>query len=184
LAMTLAAAIAALVPSPRTTASAGWEQGGICRPSASTRSGTGCSRATARAIACKEARRMSVRSISTEEIAQALQVTALARISSYKSRRLAAVSFLLSSRPEGHHVGGRTTAAATTGPAQQPRPASSTPASRHSPGPDFSWSNRTRGLSRSGTAATGGLRGSWPYGRCAHAGSTAWPDESGRVSSR
>jgi hypothetical protein len=55
---------------------------------------------------------------------------ALARISSYSFSRRAAVSFLESARPAIGCRSSRMTAAATTGPASGPRPASSTPATR------------------------------------------------------
>ena len=58
---------------------------------------------------------------------------ALARISSNKASRRLAVSFLESVRPLMGCNSSNITAAATTGPAKGPRPASSTPASNTPP---------------------------------------------------
>lgn len=61
------------------------------------------------------------------------ETTALSRIDFRHSRRSVLVSFLESFRPQGIFAGSRMTAAATTGPANGPRPASSTPAIRRCP---------------------------------------------------
>ena len=58
---------------------------------------------------------------------------ALAINSSYRPSRWVRDSFLESLIPAMTQSGGKTTAAATTGPAKQPRPASSTPATRPTP---------------------------------------------------
>jgi len=55
------------------------------------------------------------------------QATALSWISPSSASRVLADSFLESSRPFGSFFGLRITAAALTGPAHGPRPASSTP---------------------------------------------------------
>jgi hypothetical protein len=55
------------------------------------------------------------------------------QISSNSSSRRSAVSRLESSMPLGMRLGSSTTAAATTGPASGPRPASSQPATGHTP---------------------------------------------------
>ena len=58
---------------------------------------------------------------------------AVAQIFSYSFSRSAASSFLESFRPRGMRLGSRMTAAATTGPASGPRPASSQPATGKTP---------------------------------------------------
>ena len=92
------------------------------------RRGTGESFPTASIMARRVARRMSVPSISAASTAATAQVTATAWIASAMRDRAVAVSSLLSARPGRTTPAGRMTAAATTGPARLPRPASSTPA--------------------------------------------------------
>ena len=72
------------------------------------------------------------RSIRAGE-AKATANDAVAQISSNSSSRRSAVSRLESSMPFGIRLGSSTTAAATTGPASGPRPASSQPATGQTP---------------------------------------------------
>src|SRR6476659_4308596 len=84
--------------------------------------------AMARCIASAVATRMLSRSISWEEAAPTPYPSARARIRSASTRRTRAGRILLSRSPRtARHSAGNTTAAATTGPASGPRPASSTP---------------------------------------------------------
>src|SRR5262249_39974263 len=80
-------------------------------------------------VAC----RMLRLSISPTDAKPTPQATALALISTSSASRVLAVSFLESSSPLGMRRGfstSRITAAAHTGPAHRPRPASSTPPTR------------------------------------------------------
>ena len=69
-----------------------------------------------------------MRSISSGPTKAIAQARALDRISMSNRRRSAGLSILESRRPRGFQLGGRITAAAVTGPARQPRPTSSMPA--------------------------------------------------------
>src|SRR5512140_2002873 len=71
---------------------------------------------------------MLMRSISSGSIAATCQATAAAVMSSNNRSRWAAVSTLESATPGTWRAGSSTTAPATTGPARQPRPTSSAPA--------------------------------------------------------
>ena len=82
---------------------------------------------TARRMARPVACRMFNCAISAAEAKPTAQATALAFISTSRASRRLADSFLESFRPLGTLLGWRITAAADTGPAQGPRPASSTP---------------------------------------------------------
>ena len=99
---------------------------------AASRQGRSRRPSTARRIANRLACRIFSSSISCAD-AHATHHTACCSMRCRSSSRRFADSFLLSLRPEMSNSGGRITAAATTGPARQPRPASSRPASRASP---------------------------------------------------
>ena len=75
---------------------------------------------------------MFTRSISADPT-DATVHSALATIRAYNRSRAAGVRSFESRRPETGRLGSNTTAAATTGPAKQPRPTSSTPATRRKP---------------------------------------------------
>jgi hypothetical protein len=66
-------------------------------------------------------------SISSTDAKATAQATADALISASKDARALGLSFLESSMPVGSALMSKMTAAAHTGPAQGPRPASSTP---------------------------------------------------------
>lgn len=83
-------------------------------------------------MAHSEARKIFMRSIRAA-LAIAIATWALAKIRSYSSCRLVALSFLESFIPLGISCPSKMTAAATTGPASGPRPASSMPATRRAP---------------------------------------------------
>ena len=113
--------------------------GMICVPSTSRRAGTGPSAfmrtrmaATARVMAMSEACRILMRDISSIQARPMPQPVASWRISAARRSRSSALSTLESSRPMRSNPSGKMTAAATTGPARQPRPASSAPAVRAS----------------------------------------------------
>ncbi len=83
-------------------------------------------------MAVMEALRMFIWSISRGEHEAIAHEMAAFLMSGARARRCAGVSFLESSRPgrsAGEMSGGSITAAAATGPASGPRPASSAPAS-------------------------------------------------------
>ena len=122
-----AAAIERHVASPRTTAVAGQASFGTRLPSIRVCAGATGSASTARAMASMVASRMLSRSTSPT-LAQPTPVQATASNRAMRSFRRAGESFFESSRPSGIFRGSRITAAATTGPAHDPRPASSTPA--------------------------------------------------------
>src|SRR5262249_45799046 len=123
-----AAAIAAQRRSPCSTPR--WAMGisGIRNASTRTTSGRGASISTARRMALSDARWMLIRSISCASADATLHATARSRMRTYSSSRSAAGTALESHTPGMCRPGWRTTAAATTGPARQPRPTSSTPA--------------------------------------------------------
>src|SRR5258705_2530186 len=127
-----AAAIDTTMPSPPITASQSQGTSILSRPSTNTCFGISGSARTARASAQSEARRMLSRSIRAGE-AKATAKDDVAQISSNSSSRRSAVSRLESSIPLGIRLGSSTTAAATTGPASGPRPASSQPATGQTP---------------------------------------------------
>ncbi len=100
-------------------------------PSTQTRPGATASPRIARRIASSEASRMfntSISAASTQPMAQALACQPDSRAPVVRAPR--GVSCLESRRPAMGRRGSRITAAATTGPARGPRPASSTPAVR------------------------------------------------------
>ncbi len=133
-AITLAAAMDSDSPSPFTRDSCGKPRSRAGSPSTSAMSGRVRRPANASAIARCVARKMLIRSISSGSTSATAQITSgCAVILSYRSSRRFAVSFLESSRYPGSKSRGRITAAADTGPARGPRPASSTPATRGQP---------------------------------------------------
>ena len=125
-------AIEATIASPPITASQPQLTSILSRPSTNTCFGISGSARTARASAQSEARKMLSRSIRAGE-AKATAKDDVAQISSNSSSRRSAVSRLESSIPLGIRLGSSTTAAATTGPASGPRPASSQPATGQTP---------------------------------------------------
>src|ERR1700722_1794346 len=127
-----AAAIESTKPSPPITASQSQAVSSRSRPSTNTCLGISGSACTARLSAHSDARRILSRSIR-EGGAKATANDAVAQISSNSSSRRSAVSRLESSIPLGIRFGSSTTAAATTGPASGPRPASSQPATGQTP---------------------------------------------------
>ena len=96
-------------------------------PSIRASVGTVCSASTARRIASMVACRMLRVSISSHEHSAIAQASAYSRICGASSSRRASVSFFELRRPSIGRFGSRMTAAANTGPASGPRPASSTP---------------------------------------------------------
>ena len=123
-----AAEIACTLLSPFTIASAKTSSTGSWLPSTSTLLGFNRSPLTARCIAKSVACKMFSVSISSTVASAIEQHKALARIWSNKRSRFKAVSFLESAKPGMGCKSSNMTAAATTGPAKGPRPASSTPA--------------------------------------------------------
>src|SRR5512135_2364450 len=129
----LAQAIAYERRSPPTSASCGRPISAMGSPSTSSASAAPGRRSTARRIASAVATRMLRRSISRVLAAPTPtgRVETIAAASCSRRRR---VSCFESSTPSRRGASGvRRTAAATTGPASGPRPASSTPASRRTP---------------------------------------------------
>src|SRR5829696_419099 len=120
------------MPSPPITASQSQGALILSRPSTNTCFGISGNARTARASAQSEARKILSRSIRAGE-PKATAKDAVAQISSNNSSRRSAVSRLESSMPLGIRFGSSTTAAATTGPASGPRPASSQPATGQTP---------------------------------------------------
>ena len=113
--------------SPPITARAGQPRSGALFPSTSTSPiRSAASAPIARRMARKLAWRMLCTSISSTEATPSPTRAQPASAAASSSRR-AAGTFLLSSRPSGMQPGSSITAAATTGPAQGPRPTSSTP---------------------------------------------------------
>ena len=102
--------------------------GTVLLPSTSKRPGLRLRLATARLMASKVACRMLMRSMVAGQITPSPQARAHWRIRGARCSRLAALRALESVRPGRSYCSGRMTAAATTGPARQPRPASSMPA--------------------------------------------------------
>ena len=127
-----AAAIETTSPSPPITASQSQQVSSRSRPSTNTCFGVSGSAWTARASAHNDARRILSRSIRAGD-AKATANEAVRQISSNSSSRRSGVSRLESSIPLGIRLGSSTTAAATTGPASGPRPASSQPATGQTP---------------------------------------------------
>src|SRR5207237_1344794 len=130
LAITEAAAIEKLKASPVTTVLTAQDSGGGTLPSTSAISGTSPSAATARRIARRLARRMLMRSISRVLAAPTPILAQRSRASKQASRASRVMAFESSSSRRTmprNRWRSRITAAATTGPASGPRPASSTP---------------------------------------------------------
>jgi hypothetical protein len=129
-----AAAIDRLVPSPPITAccrvdarhdveAVDEHEQAVAHP----RSNRARARRTARRMARRLAPRMLIRSITRGPTKLKPIATATLRTSSACSARCSRLRRLESSTPGSFAFAGRTTAAATTGPARQPRPTSSTP---------------------------------------------------------
>src|SRR6185312_1884484 len=87
-------------------------------------------RSSARLIARKVAPRMFNASIPSRSAHATAQAMHRARMSVARRSRSSGVRVLESARPRIRRLGSRMTAAATTGPARGPLPASSTPATR------------------------------------------------------
>jgi hypothetical protein len=123
-----AAAITFTFASPSTIARAETESAGQCLPSSKTSSGRTDRDSTARRMARRLACKMFKLSISST-LAQATdQASALFLMMSASRSRSRTLKTLESAIPVGaRRVGSNTTAAAQTGPASGPRPASSTP---------------------------------------------------------
>ena len=130
-----AALMAGSVASPPTTACTVTPPAsrGQRLPSTSTWSGRTPRRSTARRMASRLAARMFSASISAASAQATAQAVARAATASASRARAAAPSVLESASPATGRPGSRITAAATTGPASGPRPASSTPATRRPP---------------------------------------------------
>ena len=126
-----AAAIESERESPRTTVATRQGRSGARLPSTSAAAGRRGRAASARAIAAKVAPRMLRSSISRMPAAPTPTSPHASR-SAYSSRRLAGDRVFESSSPSAREGGSvaesSITAAATTGPAHGPRPASSIPA--------------------------------------------------------
>ena len=85
--------------------------------------------------------------------ANATATWAVAQILAYSFSRVGRSSFLESSSPRGTRAGSRITAAATTGPASGPRPASSQPATGQMP--RLSAARSRRKVGRTGSSPSG-----------------------------
>ena len=121
-------------PSPFTKASCGTGRPFTGRPSTRAMSGVSEREPSAIAIALCVARRMLISSISSGPIRATLQTTAgFPMISAQTISLRRFVSFFESSSSGQEKDLGRMTAAAATGPAKGPLPASSTPATRANP---------------------------------------------------
>src|ERR1700736_5727070 len=151
-----AAATETTSPSPPITASQPQGTSSRSRPSTNTCFGISGSAWTAHASAHSDARRILSRSIRAGE-AKATANDAVEQISSNSSSRRSGVSRLESSMPLGIRLGSSTTAAATTGPASGPRPASSQPATGQTP----------RLISARSRRKLGGATAITPFGRLA-----------------
>ena len=119
-------------------------------PSTSASSGATASPSQARRIASSVAWRMLSASISATSASAIAHASARSRITTASSSRRGADSSLESRSPAIGRAGSRITAAATTGPASGPRPASSIPAIRR---PVVSASRALRRSSWRGTGA-------------------------------
>ena len=113
--------------SPLTMAVHGTSSGSRKRPSISTSSGCTRRARSARHIASSEALWMLMRSISSAEHQPVAQAEARRRITAAAAARSSAASCFESFRQATGNPRGSTTAAAVTGPASGPRPASSIP---------------------------------------------------------
>jgi len=123
-----AAAITLTFASPSTIARAGSASIGHCEPSNNTSWGETESDSTARRMASRLACRMFRLSISSTLAQATAQASALFLMRIESRSRSRALKTLESAIPGGaRRAGSNTTAAAQTGPASGPRPASSTP---------------------------------------------------------
>ncbi len=126
-----AAAMLTDSPSPLTTASSGTAVPSPNRPSMRMKSGLLESASTAFAIAFKDALWMFISSISSFHTVPTPMARALLHMSMRMDERAFGLKAFESFMPRFNGGGkGRITAAATTGPASGPLPASSTPAIR------------------------------------------------------
>jgi hypothetical protein len=155
LAMMDAAAIAALRPSPPTTWRCRRAHPGTGKPSVRQTSGSGSSAQSACPSACRFDRCRPRRSISDAGTTHTATWEAHETTASKSSSRRASVWRLeSSSMPRGaqraprRRSRSRQTAAATSGPASEPRPASSAPATRRAPRPRSCASRRRPGRVR------------------------------------
>ena len=155
LAMIEAAAIDRLLASPLTSVTP-WHGNslGQALPSIKAVSGQNANPSTARRIAKSDASRMLSASISST-LAQPIATWACAWIRSNKILRLVAYSILESFNPTGIMPRSKITAAAQTGPAKGPRPASSTPAMRPPRASSWTRSGMERGITPHPTAQRG-----------------------------
>ena len=119
--------ISGTVASPLTMAAHGTASGRRKRPSISTSSGWTRRARRARHIASSDAWWMLMRSISSAEHQPVAHAVARRRITAAAAARSSAVSCFESFRQAAGNPRGSTTAAAVTGPARGPRPASSIP---------------------------------------------------------
>src|SRR4029079_7706742 len=122
-----AAEIALCEASPSTMARARQASSGQWVPSIRASCGATLRASTARRMARSEARKMLMASISSTLANATAQATARSRMRPASSSRRSAVSTFESARPFPRRAGSRITAAAYTGPASGPLPASSTP---------------------------------------------------------
>ena len=113
--------------SPSTRVSHLQGRAGASLPSTSANSAATASALTARAMARWVAWRILTRSISPTLASPTPTATAISMMRGNSASRVCASSCLESFSPLGMRVRPRITAAATTGPAKGPRPASSTP---------------------------------------------------------
>ncbi len=146
--MILAAAMLKLRVSPFTTACWGHAKSLTGSPSIRTISGPGSPSAdTARPIAKCVALRILSRSISsTLAMPEANRILPSPVSSSYKASRREGDNFLESFSQACRKFTGSTTAPATTGPANGPRPASSTPATTRQPADQWTNSKAKSGI--------------------------------------
>ncbi len=126
-AMMEAAMISGTVASPLTMALLGMPHAGQNRPSTSTRRGRTARACTARRMARSVALWMFSASISAWDAQPMLQATARALMTAAAAVLSSGSRAFESSRMSRGKSAGRMTAAAVTGPASGPRPASSTP---------------------------------------------------------
>src|SRR5262245_22976785 len=121
-----------------------------------TASGATLSASTAMRMAWRLARRMSRLSMSRALPTPTPIAIATLRTRTSRCSRVSASRRLESSRPGSRQRSGRITAAATTGPAREPRPASSTPAIDRYPRRRSSCSSRSSSARRPNSAKSAG----------------------------
>ena len=126
------------------------------------------SAASARRIASRLALRMLLRSMPSAQTDETPMPSAVFRIVSKSASRCSAVRRFESSSPLGMRLGLSTTAAATTGPASGPRPASSSPATGQSPSLIAFFSNAKSGFWSSSKRGGESERARAMLRRCSH----------------